>query len=115
MHIYTDEQIARYLTRIKFDGQNARQKAASDPLGFLTALQRHHMAHVAFESLSLHYARHRTLSLDPQDLFEKIVDNGRGGYCMEVNNFFASILRSLGYTFFSIGARVRFEDGYKGW
>ncbi|KAK0628746.1 hypothetical protein B0T17DRAFT_573861 [Bombardia bombarda] len=118
MHTYTKDQLARYFKRIRFtprDGQEPRDMAASDPLGFLTTLQRLHMVWVPFESLTLHYSRHRLLSLDPEDLFQKIVDNNRGGYCMEVNTLFGTVLRSLGFTLFSAGARVKNQSGYQGW
>lgn len=114
MHTYTEAQLARYLEHIGYAG-DARQRASTDPLGLLADLQRHHMARVPFESLSLHYSKHRLLSLDPEDLFAKIVEKGRGGYCMEVNTFFAAILRTLGFVLISAGARVRASDGYKGW
>ncbi len=116
MHTYTDDQLARYFDRINYRCDNVRQHAAEDPLACLTALQAHQMAHVPFESLSLHYSRHRVLSLDPEELFTKIVERGRGGYCMEVNTFFAAVLRSLGFRLFSAGGRVRQQGGgYKGW
>jgi arylamine N-acetyltransferase len=114
MCTYTQEQLSRYLEYIGYR-QDARQQVSSDPLGCLTAIQRHHMARVPFESLSLHYSRYRLLSLDPEDLFNKIVGTGRGGYCMEVNTFFATILRTLGFTLFSVGGRVKGPNGYKGW
>jgi arylamine N-acetyltransferase len=116
MSTYTDAQLTRYLSHIGYLREDARQHAAQDPLGCLTALQHHHMARVPFESLSLHYSRHRLLSLDPKDLFSKVVDRGRGGYCMEVNTFFAVVLRSLGFTLYSVGGRVYGPGvGYKGW
>ncbi|KAK0744519.1 hypothetical protein B0T21DRAFT_357942 [Apiosordaria backusii] len=115
MATYTDEQISRYLRHIGYTKDAAKKHAAEDPLGLLTRLQILHMARVPFESLSLHYSKYRTLSLDPEDLFVKIVGKGRGGYCMEVNTFYAVVLRSLGFTLFSTGGRVRNEAGYKGW
>ncbi|KAL2255933.1 hypothetical protein VTK26DRAFT_2457 [Humicola hyalothermophila] len=114
MHRYTEEQLGQYFDHIGY-GHNARQLVSEDPLGFLTRLQRHHMARVPFENLGLHYSTHRTLSLDPEDLFEKIVLNGRGGYCMELNEFFAVVLRSIGFTLISIGARVNGSRGWGGW
>ncbi|KAL2158820.1 hypothetical protein VTH06DRAFT_4012 [Thermothelomyces fergusii] len=114
MHTYSDEQLRQYLDHIGFRG-DARQQSSADPLGCLTRLQHRHMARVPFESLSLHYSRHRLLCLDPEDLFRKIVDRGRGGYCMEVNTLFAAVLRTLGFTLFSAGGRVRGPNGYKGW
>jgi len=40
---------------------------------------------------------------------------GRGGYCMENNRFFATILHSLGFDVYSVGARVHTPHGYNGW
>ena len=115
MHQYTEEQLAQYFEHIGY-GRHARHLITEDPLGFLTNLQRHHMARVPFESLSLHYSRHRVLSLDPDDLFEKMITNSRGGYCMEVNALFVTVLRSLGFMLFSIGGRVKGPEAhYGGW
>jgi arylamine N-acetyltransferase len=114
MHTYTDNQLARYLEHIGYR-HDVRHQASQNPLACLTAVQHLHMARVPFESLSLHYSRHRLLSLDPEDLFSKIVGTGRGGYCMEVNAFFACILRTLGFTLYSVGGRVKVAGEYKGW
>ncbi|KAK4173044.1 hypothetical protein QBC36DRAFT_246328 [Triangularia setosa] len=116
MASYTDEQISRYLRHIGYAQiEDVKRHFAENPLWLLTTIQILHMARVPFESLSLHYSKYRTLSLDLEDLFAKVVDRGRGGYCMEVNAFFAAVLRSLGFTLFSTGGRVRGEIGYKGW
>ena len=82
----------------------------------LRSLQQHQLAHVPFENLSLHYSLDKVLDLDPDALYEKIVTKGRGGYCMENNCFFATILRSIGYKVYSVGARVHEGDGaYTAW
>ncbi|KAK4201165.1 hypothetical protein QBC40DRAFT_278643 [Triangularia verruculosa] len=114
MATYTEDQISRYLHHIGYK-QDVNRHFVEDPLGLLARIQILQMARVPFESLSLHYSKHRTLSLDLEDLFTKVVDRGKGGYCMEVNAFFATVLRSLGYTLFSTGGRVRGEVGYRGW
>ena len=75
-------------------------------MGWLKELQKRHLARVPFESLSLHYSKHRLLSLNQQDLFQKIVIRGMGGYCMENNAFFGAMLRSLGFTVFNASGRV---------
>lgn len=55
------------------------------------------------------------ISLEPDDLYEKIVVKKRGGYCMEVNCFFGIVLRSLGFEVYSSGGRVsRGADGLPG-
>ncbi|PYH89329.1 putative N-acetyltransferase family protein [Aspergillus ellipticus CBS 707.79] len=77
-------------------------------LSFLKVLQRYQVASVPFENLNLHYAVHRGISIDPQRLFDKIVDpqSHRGGYCMENSTLFGTVLRSLGYNITSVGGRV---------
>ena len=82
----------------------------------LRALHQHQLARVPFENLSLHYSLHKTIDLNPDALYEKIVTNGRGGYCMENNCFFGTVLRSLGYKVYDAGARVHEGDGkYTAW
>lgn len=116
MLTYTQDQLERYFRHIGYAPKDADAAAEKDDLGRLAMLQLRHMARVPFESLTLHYSKHHRLSLDLEDLFEKIVDKGRGGYCMEVNAFFGAVLRSLGYTVINVGGRVKAGDGeYKGW
>jgi arylamine N-acetyltransferase len=110
---YSQAQLERYFQHIGFDPSGQERGSVA----FLAALLRRHLARVPFENVSLHYSKTRLLSLDAQDLYEKIVSNSRGGYCMEVNAFFATVLRSLGYTFYSAGARVKDKghDRFGGW
>ncbi|KAK4222041.1 arylamine N-acetyltransferase, pineal gland isozyme NAT-3 [Podospora fimiseda] len=117
MAIWSDHDIRMYLKRIDYPAslEDLKTLISSDPLEGLKSLQKFHLVRVPFESVSLHYSPHRTLSLDPVDLYEKIVSQGRGGYCMEVNAFFACVLRSLGYNLINVGGRVKGPDGYKGW
>ncbi|KAK4185775.1 hypothetical protein QBC35DRAFT_388802 [Podospora australis] len=118
MATYTNHQISRYLEHIGYETEphySIEKHFREEPLHLLTKLQVLHMARVPFESLSLHYSKHRVLSLDPEDLFEKIITRGRGGYCMEVNAFFGTVLRTLGFRIVSVGGRVCVGGGYKGW
>lgn len=60
------------------------------------------------------------IDIEPEVLFEKIVGGAggkgrRGGYCMENNTFFGTVLRSLGFDVYAVGARVRGEKGWNGW
>jgi arylamine N-acetyltransferase len=115
--MYTSDQLARYLKHVDFPSVECPKLS----LEWLAELQKRQIAKVPFESLSLHYSKHRLLSLDPEDLYQKVVGRGRGGYCMENNTFFGAILRSFGYTLFNAGARVsdatggRPGGGYMGW
>lgn len=103
MATYTKDQLELYLEHIDYP---ANQRPTS-PLEHMWKIMRCHLHRVPFENIALHYSPHRQLSLDPGDLFEKIVVNSRGGYCMEVNTFFATVLRSLNFAVYSTGARVR--------
>ncbi|KAM0324880.1 hypothetical protein ACHAQA_007846 [Verticillium albo-atrum] len=103
---YTPAQLEAYFERINFP----KADHPSDPLALLTALQRRQVTSVPFESLSLHYSKHRRLSLDTEDLFTKVVTRRHGGYCMEVNTFFATVLRSLGFRLINAAGRVK--DGH---
>ena len=119
--IYTKEQISRYFAHISLPTHLQSMKQPTDDIQFLTSLQKHQLATVPFENLALHYSKHHTISLDPNDLYTKIVTNGRGGYCMENNCFFSTVIRSLGYEVLSAGARPINADGgntrevYRGW
>ncbi|KAL8833619.1 MAG: hypothetical protein Q9170_004167 [Blastenia crenularia] len=112
---YSNDQIARYLSSISIHSTN------SDKLKYLTALHQHQLATYPFENLSLHYSSTHTISLDPDVLYKKFVEKGRGGYCMENNAFFGNVLRSLGYDVTSVGARVCMgvnggdAEGYGSW
>lgn len=105
---YTPEQVDLYLKHIELDLEStSSQEHAVLPLLRLELLQQHHLARIPFDSIALHYSPTRSLSLHPEDLFQKIVVNSRGGYCMEVNALFGNILRSVGYVVTSVGGRVK--------
>ncbi|KAJ5670884.1 N-acetyltransferase family protein [Penicillium longicatenatum] len=114
--IFSPEQLGKYFSRISLP-QRYRESsiAQSDKhtqnevsLDFLKVLQRYQVAAVPFENLNLHYSVQRHISIDVEKLFHKIVDtkSERGGYCMENNTFFGTVLRSLGYNVMSVGGRV---------
>ncbi len=92
--------IATYLDRIRFS-----QEPIVD-LHCLKQLHRHHVFHVPFENLDVHLRKE--ISLEPVDLFEKIVRRQRGGYCFELNGLFQLLLEALGFQVYSTAARVLF-------
>ena len=61
----------------------------------LIRLHRAYATHVPFENIDVYNGL--DISLKTEDLFEKIVTRRRGGYCFEMNAFFAAILRELGF------------------
>lgn len=118
---YSRDQIARYFDRVKLPVEQRQYDVsgldAAEALEYLSLLQTHQLAEVPFENLTLHYSTHRQVCIHPDDLFRKIVEdhNGRGGYCMENNTLFGTLLRSLGFTTYSGGARVWDSGRWTGW
>ncbi|KAM0260328.1 hypothetical protein ACHAPA_010304 [Fusarium lateritium] len=112
---YTQAQLQDYLKVIKLPQRFLDSPVLKDPslahskehgLPLLKAITRHHTCNVPFENLELHYSAHKTITLDPYELFAKIVDRRRGGRCMENNTFLGVVLRSLGYEVRDCGGRV---------
>ncbi|KAF1944801.1 arylamine N-acetyltransferase 1 [Clathrospora elynae] len=118
---YSKDQITQYFERLKLPTEQRRCDVAGlipeDAHAYLRLLQKHQLAEIPFENLSLHYSAHRSVSVHPQELFRKIIedDNGRGGYCMENNLLFGTLLLSLGFTLYSGGARVFDGGSWTGW
>ena len=63
---------------------------------YLNRLIYAHQKYIVFENLDSYLYR-RPVSLGTEELFEKIIVNGRGGFCFELNGLFARLLRELGY------------------
>lgn len=119
--ILSPDQIDAYLVRIRHPKPSLEESTNDYGLGLLASLQRQHLASVPFENLSIHYSTDPAITLDPGELYTKIVTRRRGGYCMENNLLFGILLRSLGFTVYSVGGRVSYEvmhlpgGGYSGW
>ncbi|CAG8272909.1 unnamed protein product [Penicillium nalgiovense] len=112
---YTDQQLELYLNRIGYSNsaqsesnllQHLRQHIENDALSALSDLQRRHLAAIPWGNSGLHYSQHHTISLNPQNLFEKMVERRLDGYCMENTGIFFIVLRSLGYLVYATGGRV---------
>lgn len=86
------EKTALYFERI---GLTYRDTLIPDA-ALLKKLQYAHVTHVPYETTEI-VDRH-PLSLEDDDLFQKVVVEKRGGYCFELNGLFAWLLRSLGYS-----------------
>lgn len=79
-----------YLDRIGFTGN------VNLDLDTLHKLIECHIYSVPYENLDI--INGKPLSLDIEDILEKIVTNHRGGYCFELNYAFTWLLQSLGFT-----------------
>lgn len=121
--VYSQEQIARFLSYAKLPARYQQLDKIPRDLRFLTVLTTHTLSTCPYENLSLHFSPEHRIDLNPQVLYRKIVTEarGRGGYCMENSIFFNHILRGLGFDVYTAGVRIRPRvDGvpggeYMGW
>ena len=97
-------RIEPYLHRINF-----KQPVRTD-LQTLFALQHHHLLHVTFENLDIHYQK-RLIRLKLGAIFDKVVLQKRGGFCYELNGLFYALLHELGFEVKMVSARVHQNEG----
>ncbi|NEW04940.1 arylamine N-acetyltransferase [Paenibacillus sp. SYP-B3998] len=90
-------EVRAYLERINYNGP------VDKSVSTLAKLQECHLHTVPYENLDI--LQRKPLSLDREELFEKIVIRRRGGYCFELNALFGWLLRELGYTVTDFMAR----------
>ena len=90
--------IDAYLRRI---GLSAAPERTLDGLAELGLA---HLCAVPFENLDI--AAGRTLSLDLEAIYDKIVVRRRGGFCYELNGLFAWLLRELGFAVTLLAGRL---------
>ena len=96
MHTLTDSRL--YLQRLGY---------ASPPpptLQTLRDLQLRHVCTFAFESLST--LMHAPVPIDLPSVERKVLHEGRGGYCYELNQLFLALLLELGFDARGITGRV---------
>jgi N-hydroxyarylamine O-acetyltransferase len=98
--------LSAYLDRIKYAGSVEPSAAV------LCALQRAHLLAVPFENHDIHLGR--TIRLDEDALFDKIVVRRRGGFCYELNGLFARLLEEIGFRVLRLSARGYNDDGSYG-
>lgn len=84
-----NERLAGYLERIGYQGEPKADYAT------LEALHRAHLLEITYENLDIHLGK--TVTLDMDDIYQKIVVNKRGGWCYEMNGLFAWALREIGF------------------
>ena len=92
--------VRSYLGRINCEGVHF------PTVQVLHALHLAHVLAVPFENLDNFLGR--PVSLEPADLFAKIVTAKRGGYCFELNGLFSLLLEATGFPVTRLIARVRY-------
>jgi len=83
-------QLDRYLARIGVD------RPHDATLKTLRAVHRAHLLAIPYENLDIHLGLRMTL--DPEAMFTKLVDERRGGWCFEMNGLLGRALETLGFT-----------------
>ena len=79
---------------------------------FLDRLVRRHLEVIPFENLT-QVVCHKTVSMDLEQIYEKIVLGRRGGYCFELNSLFLGLVRGLGYKGYPVACRVLRRPGLR--
>ena len=92
-----------YLARIRYTGSTLPHSET------LRNLHRAHLFTVPFENLDIGWKR--PIMCDAEASVRKIVEQGRGGFCYELNGAFAWLLEELGFRVTLLSARVAREDG----
>lgn len=72
----------------------------------LRAIHRAYLLTVPYENLDLHMEPRRALSLDVAQVYDKIVNGRRGGWCYEMNGLLAWALREMGFAVTLLGSAV---------
>jgi N-hydroxyarylamine O-acetyltransferase len=96
----TNFNLSNYLSRIGYEGEVHIDVAT------LTQLMQKQLRSIPFENTEVQ-AR-RIPSLVPEDIVDKVLIRGRGGYCYEINGVFAMALTAIGFEWYFAGARPMF-------
>lgn len=93
----------KYLKR--FDAYPVEENYLQD----LAKLQSLHMQHIPFENLDV--IRKVPIYLNLESIYDKLVNQRRGGYCYELNGLFCWLLQQIGFDAKMISATVMKPDG----
>lgn len=95
-------RLQHYLDRIAYRGDTRPEFAV------LSALQRSHVCAVPFENLDVQFGRPLTIGVE--EAYEKIVVNGRGGWCYTQNGLFGWALAEIGFDVERVAASVMLHE-----
>ena len=91
----------KYLDRIGIKGE------LHPDLETLKNIQKQHLINIPFENIDIFI--NRSLDLNTDRLFAKIVEEKRGGICYELNGLLLKLLKEIGYDVKYISGRIRDE------
>ena len=89
--------ISAYLNRIDSVGE------VSPTFACLNAIMNAQLRNIPFENLDVQAGK--IISIEPKDIYNKIVNQNRGGYCYEVNGIFSMALSAIGFEYQYVAAR----------
>lgn len=95
-------KLRSYFDRIGYRGD------ARPTVPTLASLQRLHACTVPFENIDVQLGK--SLTIDVEDAFEKIVERGRGGWCYEQNGLFGWALSEIGFDVTQVAGAVRRDE-----
>jgi len=98
--------ISAYLDRIRY-AQHLKPDVET-----LHGLHLAHMRNVPFENLDI--GLKHPIQIDEPSIWQKIIGQGRGGFCYELNGLFAWLLRQVGFDVTYLNARVFNHAGQLG-
>ena len=96
-------ELQQYLGRINYSG------SLEPNLETLIGLHRAHLQTIPYENLEIHFGR--TLELNLERIFERLILERRGGWCYEMNGLFAWALRKIGFDVRLVSTQVTRDDG----
>lgn len=103
-----DDQTHRYLARLGLDNPKNTLAPTEENLNKLIYA---HQTCIPFETVGVHRGE-GVPDVQIDAIYEKIIENGNGGYCFELNKLFEELLSSLGYDVRPVLSRVvRGRDG----
>jgi N-hydroxyarylamine O-acetyltransferase len=100
--------VAKYATRLKLPESTLVNSKPTYEL--LCQLQEAHVSNIPFENLAQHGGKGGPVVLDIDVLTDKVLDRNRGGFCLELNSLFRTLLEACGYTVTAVQA-VIFKRG----
>jgi len=78
----------------------------------LTSLHKRHVFQIPFENLDVYYKT--MFDLDVGRVYQKVINDARGGFCYELNLLFNWLLREMGFSSRIIASRIFNEQGVRG-
>ena len=101
---FKKEQVEKCLARLEI------KEPLPKDLDGLNRLLFAQLTHIPFDSLDV-WGAGCCPSLQLQEIYEKIVEKGRGGYCFELNTLFRHLLHYLGFEVYQAVSSLVNEDG----